>query len=363
MTFVGLDLHKRYITVCALDGEGRPVVEVRRMPVALKALFDLLAALPRPVAIGMEATLYWQWLHDQLEAAGYAVCAADARQVKLIWQARTKTDPIDARKLADLLRVQLFPRVWVPDADTRRRRQVLHTRAFLVRQRTAVKNRLHGRLTAVNLLFPRSDLYGRAGRAWLAAVSVPPETRKQFDRLLRIHDALTTEISEMDHEIARLRRDHPMIERLHTMPGVGLFGALFLVAEIGAVERFASAHQLTAYAGLVPSTRSSGGKTSFGPTGHWSNRWLKWILIEITQTLKQAPGPVGDQYRRLLSAKGKSKATTAAARKLCCYIYWMWKRGLSYEEWLRQRNAVEWSEVRPMSTHGLSSAVVGTGSR
>ena len=89
---------------------------------------------------------------------------ADARQVKVLWQARSKTDPIDARKLAELVRVNLLPTIWIPDADTRRRRQLLHGRAVLVRQRTQVKNRIHGRLTAENLLFPRSDLYGRAGR-------------------------------------------------------------------------------------------------------------------------------------------------------------------------------------------------------
>lgn len=64
-----------------------------------------------------------------------------------------------------------------------------------------------------------------------------------------------------------------MIETLHTIPGVGLFGALFLVAEIGSIERFRSAHQFAAYAGLVLSTLSSGGKTTFGRTGGWSNRW------------------------------------------------------------------------------------------
>lgn len=352
MTFVGLDLHKRYITACALDGSGALVAEVRRMPVTLGVLLDFLAPLAGPVTIGMEATLYWQWLHDHLEGAGHSVQVADARQVKLIWQARAKTDPIDARKLAELLRVRLWPSVWIPDADTRRRRQLLHARGFLVRQRTQVKNRIHGRLTSVNLLFPRSDLYGRAGRAWLATVPVPRPMRSQLDRLLRIHDALSAEIDAMDDEIKGLRRDHPMIEILHTLPGVGLFGALFLVAEIGTIERFASAHQLAAYAGLVPSIRSSGGKTTFGGTGHWSNRWLKWILIEITQTLKQAPGPVGTHYRRLLKAKGKSKATTAAARKLCCYIYWMWKRGLSYEAWLAQRGEKVWSEVRPMQRMG-----------
>ena len=76
-------------------------------------------------------------------------------------------------------------------------------------------------------------------------------------------------------------------------------------------------------------------------------------MVEIVQTLKRSPGPVGDQYRRLLKAKGKPKATTAAARKLCCYIYWMWKDGLSYEEWLGRRGNEVWSEVRPGQRMGM----------
>lgn len=351
MTFVGLDLHKRYITACALDESGAVLGEVRRLSVSLESLLDFLSMFEKPVTVGMEATLYWQWLHDQLDAHEYSCRVADARQVKLIWQARSKTDPIDARKLAELLRVNLFPTIWVPDADTRRRRQLLHGRGFLVKQRTKVKNRIHGRLTSENFLYFGADLYGRAGRAWLATVQLSPVMRSQVDRLLRIHDALTHEIALMDDEVKRLRRDHPMIETLHTIPGIGLFGALLLVAEIGTIERFASAHRLAAYAGLVPSTRSSGGKTTHGGIGHASNRWLKWVLVEIVQSLKSSPGPVGDQYRRLLRAKGKQKATVAAARKLCCYIYWMWKEGLSYEEWLGRRSRSV-SEVRPVQRLG-----------
>lgn len=56
-------------------------------PSRLKTLGDFLAVLTGPVTVAMEATLYWQWLHDQLEALGHVVRVADARQVKLIWQA------------------------------------------------------------------------------------------------------------------------------------------------------------------------------------------------------------------------------------------------------------------------------------
>jgi hypothetical protein len=76
--------------------------------------------------------------------------------------------------------------------------------------------------------------------------------------------------------------------------------------------------------GASPDRRS----TSHGGVSGASNHWLKWILIEAVQTLKQVPGPVRFHYERLLRAKGKPKATVAAARKLCTYIYWMWRQEL-----------------------------------
>ncbi len=92
-----------------------------------------------------------------------------AFHVKLIWQARAKTDPIDARKLAELLRVNLFPAIWIPDVATRRRRQLLRGRAFLMQQRTRLKtpgsgsggrDRRRGLDEEGAVAFPRCSLYG-----------------------------------------------------------------------------------------------------------------------------------------------------------------------------------------------------------
>jgi hypothetical protein len=68
------------------------------------------------------------------------------------------------------------------------------------------------------------------------------------------------------------------------------------------------------------------------------------------QTLKLAPGPVGDHYRKLLRAKGKPKATVAAAQKFCMYLYWMMNEEWSYTEWLRQHDR---SDGAPDATAGL----------
>jgi len=348
MIYVGLDLHKRYITACAIDAVGQLVAEDRRLGTELAALGAWLGRLTAPVTVVLEATLYWAWLEQQLTALGYTVLVAHPYQVKLIWQARTKTDPIDARKLAELARVHLLPAIWIPDAATRAQRQLLRGRAFLVRQRTVLKNRIHAYLTAENLRCPALDLYSRAGRAWLATVGLPPVVRRQVDLLLANLDLLTTQIGGLDKYIQRHVRQDPVAQRLQTIPGVGPFGALLLQAEIGPIQRFRGAPELAAYAGLVPSTQSSGGKTHHGPVGRGSP-WLKWIVIEIIQAHKLAPGPVGQHYHKLLRAKGKPKATVAAARKFCTYLYWMLKEEWSYTEWLRQHDR---PEVRPMQPLG-----------
>ena len=349
MYYVGLDLHKRYVTACALDSAGQVVAVERRLGTSLEALLDFLKVLEGSVIVAVEATLHWAWVHDQLSAVGYAVVVAHPQQVKLICHARCKTDPIDARKLADLLRTNLLPAIWVPDAETRALRQLLRGRAFLVRLRTRLKNRIHGYLAEQNERVGVSDLYGRAGRAWLATVALPPVVREQVELLLELIDHLTERLGRLDRRIRHRVALSAEAKRLMTIPGVGTYGALLILAELGSISRFSSAHAVACYAGLVPSTRSSGGKTAHGSVGPAGSHWLKWILIEAVQTLKRQPGPVRDQYERLLRAKGKQKATVAAARKLATYIYWMLYEGWSYDEWLEQHMTTK-REGRPVQT-------------
>src|SRR3989441_8768020 len=267
---VGLDLHKKYVTGCVMDSHGVVMAQERRLPPVLEILLGWLAPLGQPVAVAVEATLYWAWLHDRLTAAGYQVVVAHATQVKLICHARCKTDAVDARKLADLLRTDLLPTIWIPDAETRGRRTLLRGRAWVVRTRTRVKARIQAYLAAENERVPVSDLFSRGGRAWLVTVALPPAVRQQVDRLLALVAQLDVAIAEQDRAVRELARATPEAERLQTIPGIGPFGALLLLAEIGTIARFGSSHELAAYAGLVPSTRSSGGKTAHRSEEHTS---------------------------------------------------------------------------------------------
>jgi len=352
MYYLGLDLHKRYVTACALDSAGQVVAAERRLPTTLDALLGFVEALGGPATVAVEATLHWGWVHDQLTAVGYPVVVAHPQQVKLICHARCKTDPIDAKKLADLLRTNLLPAIWVPEAETRARRQLLRGRAFLVRLRTKLKNRIHAYLAEQNERVEATDLYGQAGRAWLATVPLPREVREQVELLLELVDHLTDRLRRLDRRIRDRVTLSAEAKQLMTIPGVGPYGAWLILAELGPIDRFPSAQALASYAGLGPSTRSSGGKTAHGSVGMAGSHWLKWILIEAVQTLQRRPGPVREQYERLLRAKGKQKATVAAARKLATYIYWMRREGWTYEQWLAQHQTAK-REGRPI--HSLAT--------
>ena len=177
-------------------------------------------------------------------------------------------------------------------------------------------NPLHGDLTAENCRYLLTDLYGKAGRAWLSAVALPEITRVQVDLLLELVDALDVRIKRLDQRIRKTVAQDATAARLQTVPGIGPFGAPWLPAEIGRIDRFATSHHLAADGGLVPSTRSSGDRTAHGGVDGAGSPWLKWVLIEIVQTLKLAPGPIGTQYQGLLRSKGK--ATVAAARGMIC---------------------------------------------
>ncbi len=171
MVTVGLDLHKRYMTACAVDDAGTVVAEHRRARAQPRCVRPLARRAPAPAHRALEATLYWHWLERQLAALGITVIVAHPYQVKLIWQARTKTDPIDARKLAELARVDLLPTIWISRSRDARVAPA-GPRPRVPRAAThGDAEPDHASLTAENLRCPAVDLYTKAGQAWLATVS------------------------------------------------------------------------------------------------------------------------------------------------------------------------------------------------
>ncbi len=107
---------------------------------------------------------------------------------------------------------------------------------------------------------------------------------------------------------------------LRTLPGVGEFTALVMLAEIGDINRFPSARKLAAWAGLTPTVRGSDLKVRHGHISKQGSAWLRWVLNQAAQTAKRSP-EFAATYAAIAKRRGKKIATIAIARKLLTRAY------------------------------------------
>ena len=274
--YVGLDVHKRVCYGTATDDEGHTVKSGKfsSNPEGLNSFMDGLDE----AQVAMEAGYCWQPIYDHLEEAGYDVRLAHPLKVKAIAEAKIKTDEIDSETLAHLLRADLLPESYVPPREIRDLRELVKRRAFLVGMRTRLKNRIHAEL-AKRDIDPGSPLFTRRGRALLACLGVDA-----VSQLLPVMETLDRQIGEISAVLKRAAAEDGRARILTTIPGVGIYTALLLVAEIGDVNRFPDAERLCSYAGLVPSVRRSGGSTVYGHITKEGSRWMRWGLTEAVHS-------------------------------------------------------------------------------
>jgi transposase len=120
---------------------------------------------------------------------------------------------------------------------------------------------------------------------------------------------------------------HPLVR---TIPGFGKFLSVLVTVEIADLTRFADPAHLHAYAGVIPSTHSSGDRTHHGKIVRAGNRWLCWAAVEAVWPAIRADFDLRCFYERLARGKGANKAKVATARRLLTIIYKVLKEGRNY---------------------------------
>jgi transposase len=181
-----------------------------------------------------------------------------------------------------------------------------------VAKQTKLKIKIRSLLTYEGVKTPvEYGLFTWKGREWLRGLGLEP-----VDSYLRMMEPLRTEIRLLSLEMRRIAADDEEVRLLMTIPGVGYFIALLVKAEIGDISRFHSGDQLVSYAGLAPSTHSSGGVTYHGRITKEGSRWLRWAMVEAAHVHFRFDSPVTRAYHRIAERRGKSKAKVAAARML-----------------------------------------------
>jgi transposase len=191
---------------------------------------------------------------------------------------------------------------------------LLRHRASLVRVGTQQRNRIHA--VAADHGYDRSASYWTGpGRGWLAELDLPPASREIVTDCLAVIDGLAPVIDRIDGELHQHARGDPRVKVLRTLPGVGEFTALVMVAEIGDISRFGSARKLASWAGLTPTVRGSDLKVRHGNISKQGSAWLRWVMNQAAQTAKRSP-EFAATYSSIAKRRWKKIATIAISRKL-----------------------------------------------
>jgi len=325
--YVGLDVHKEFCQACVIDPSGR-VLSNERFSSTRDELERFLAGF-KDAKFVLESTGIWEFIYEGIEKRGFDVELAHPLKVRAIAEARVKTDKVDAETLAQLLRANLIPRSWVPSKDVRDLRQLVRQRAYLVKQSTSLKNRIHAELLRRGVRRPEKfkEPFSKKSIDWMRSLGIPT-----VSSCLNCLENVQAQIEEMNIQLLDEYNRRPDAQLIATIPGIGFYGALLIHAEIDDISRFSNPEKLCAYAGLVPTVSQSASAVHYGAISKDGSSYLRWILTEAVHIHTHCePGSrLSRFYAKVARRRGKQKATIATARKLLLIIYWMLVRHEPY---------------------------------
>ena len=264
-----------------------------------------------PVHVCMEATgVYWEAAAEYLADAGHVVSVINPALSKAHGQSlglRNKTDAVDARLLANFCR-EKQPAAWTAPSESERKLRALVLRhQSLVEMQTQEKNRIQVARESVH-----DSL--QTHLTWLG------------EEIKRIEQAITQTLD--DDPDLRIKR-----ELLDSIPGLGERTIAILLAFDVGRERFDSARQFVAFAGLNPRHYESGSSVRAKPrmskVGHAFLRKALYMPAMVT-IYKTAWGKA---FRQRLHANGKPPKLIIGAmmRKLAQVAFGVIKSGKPFD--------------------------------
>jgi transposase len=357
MNYVGIDIHKKYSVLCAQDEGGRKIKEARIEGNSAEAYAGFFGSLEGRSKVVLEACWNWGLTHDLLEEIGQVeeVVLAHPLKTRLIADAQIKTDRLDAHGLGTLLRGNLVARAHIPGRQTRARKNLLRQRLYWSRLRTMLRNRIHALLDRQrNLQLPQcSDIFGAKGIGFLRALELPEPDGALLREQLALHDLIATQMRAQEKRIAAEFGEEKMHRWLLSLPGVGPTLAAVITAELDDIGRFPTPEKLCSYAGVVPTTHSSGGKTYHGRLLPFCNKWLRWALIEASWVAIGCSPYFGALYQHHRSrGKKANTAITIVARRMCRILWQLLKEERNFE---KRPFVAHFNAVPGCSLHGLTA--------
>ena len=332
---IGLDLGDRSSHYCILNEAGEVIFE-HELPTRPKGIEEVFSRIPRS-RIALETGTHSPWVSRQLTQWGHEVIVAHARNVRLIGESSRKDDPLDARTLARLARIDpgLLGPVRQRSAKAQIHLTVIRARAALVGTRTALVNAARGLTKSYG---QRLRKCGTEQMNREIAKGLSQELQEALDPLLAEIESLNERIAEYDGRIEKIAKEvYPQVAVLKQVKGVGTLIALTFVLTLDDPHRFRRSRGVGCFVGLRPGRKNSGMSE---PQLHISKEGDRYLRTLLVQGAHYILGPFGQdsdlrRWGLKLSERGgknaKKRAVVAVARKLAVLLHKLWVSGEVYE--------------------------------
>ena len=331
--YCGVDLHARSMFTHVLDHKGKTVFE-QDLPADSAVFLKAVKPYRKDLVVGCECMFAWYWLADLCEDEGIPFALGHALAMKHIHQGKSKSDKIDAGKLAAMLRGGLFPLAYAYPRARRQTRDLLRRRSFFVRQRS----QLIAHIVNTSSQFNRPPLTKKLTYAANRSEAIADRFTDLSTRLMVESDLAL--IDDYDRQIARLelhltrtaKVDDPVtFGFLRTVPGIGPILGLILLYEIDAIARFPEVGNFLSYSRLVRCEHSSAGKVTGSGRKKVGNAHLKWAFSEAACLMIRTCPAVKGWVQRQETKRGKRKALSVLEAKLGRAVYHLWRKQQAFD--------------------------------
>jgi transposase len=238
-----------------------------------------------------------------------------------------KTDKRDARTLCDALRLGAYRPIHRVSECQRHVRAELAVREALVRTRTRYIAMIKAAVRREGLRLPSGDAEHTVTK--LTALDLPAVVRLELAPLVAQFSGLNAAIAAADDRLTTLAKQETIVRRLCTMPTIGPITALAFVAALDDVPRFASASQVQAYLGLVPSEYSSADRRVRGRITKRGDVRTRYLLVEagwrLLRSNNPAVAPLKAWAETVARRRGRRIAAVALARRIAGILFAMWR--------------------------------------
>jgi len=269
---------------------------------------------------------------ERIRPRAKKVIVVDPNQFQVIRKSVKKTDKHDAKTLALFLSKGMLPEARMKTKENAQLHSLATTRDKLVKQRTALVNKIHNVLNSYGLKWAKETLTTEKGLKSIMAFDWDTIVRVELEVLADQIRSLTKSIKRLDADIIEHGKQLKGHKNLASIKGIGDRSATVLLSVIGNVKDFSDEDKLASYFGIVPRVKDSNQTIRHGRITKHGSTLARTTLVQCTLVAKQYSPYLKNYYERIKRTRGSGKAIIATARKLLGIIYKTLINGWVFED-------------------------------